>query len=506
MADPAELLSNLNVLVFQEPKLDYPSEPPYHPSTSYPEYAIHDIAKGNNGVYAAVRNTLILLGLDKGSLGTSKWNPLKDIIKPGETVVIKPNFVLSFHANGGELFSIITHPSVIRPLVDYAYIALQGKGRILIADAPQMDCNFDELLEKTQLKSILELYKRALGFNIEIYDLRNFWLDNKGDYTASYSGNRHKLNGDPTGSVLVNLGGNSLFYGLDNHNLYGADFNRNETQRHHYGSIQEYLVSKTILSADVVITVPKLKVHKKIGVTLNLKGMVGINTNKNYLVHYKLGSPSKGGDQFPDGVLSPKAKTAVKLQRLGFDVFLSKHNRIADFLYNLSVKIGKYLLRPRKDSDRIIVDCGDWYGNDSTWRMVADLLRIFIYADKGGILQDKPARRTFCLVDGVIGGEGEGPLTPDSRNCGLIVAGFNPCAVDLVCTRLMGFDYKKMNLFTHVLSNPDQFKVDLSKIVINSNGAFTNLFDPSNKNKYFNFVPPIGWKGNIEIEETERKS
>lgn len=503
MKTPEEIISNLNVSIYHEHGMRYPDEPPYNSHISYPEYFFNGTSERENGVYDAVRNVLFLLSLDKDNFDTSQWNPFKEIIKPHDTVVIKPNFVLSNHDEGGDLFSIITHPSVIRAVVDYVYIALTGEGRIIIADAPQMDCNFKELLEKTKLESIKELYEKELGFNIEIYDLRDFWLDKKESPKAAYSTNRHKLPGDPLGGVLVNLGKDSLFYGVNNYeHFYGADYNREETIRHHHGEVQEYLVSKTILSADVVISVPKLKVHKKVGVTLNIKGLVGTTVNKNYLVHYTLGTPSEGGDQFPDGVLNAKEATAVKLQRWAYDMFLSKKNPMSNLLYDVSATLGRLILKPfgfKLNREKSILDAGNWHGNDSTWRMAVDLSKIFIYADKEGSLQDAPVRRMFSIVDGVIGGEGDGPLTPDSKRCGLIIAGFNPCAVDLVCTRLMGFDYKKIEMLKYALDYPELFKVGLPEIKIFSNRDFGNLFDEENKNMYFDFEPHPGWKGFIEI-------
>ncbi len=502
MKGAMEILGNLNVSIYHDPKLDYPIEAPYSPHVEYPEYPFHDINHRDNLVYEGVRNVLILLDLDKESFGTACWNPLKELVKPGNTVVIKPNFVLDNHDEGGDLFSIITHPSVIRAVTDYVYIALAGKGKIIIADAPQMDCNFTELLEKTHLESIKELYKREVGFEIEIYDLRNFWLDRKeGTYSSK---NRYKLSGDPLGGVLVNLGKNSLFYGIDNfRNFYGADFNRDETILHHCGDVQEYLISKTILSADVIISIPKLKVHKKVGVTLNIKGLVGTVVNKNCLVHYTLGTPSMGGDQFPDDILNAKEAATVKLQRWVYDKFLAKKNPTLDTIYHIAQNFGKFFLKPLGfglNENKAIFDAGNWYGNNSAWRMAVDLLRIFIYAGKEGNLQNKPVRRMFSVVDGVIGGEGNGPLTPDSKRCGLIVAGFNLWAVDLVCTRLMGFDYKKIKMLTSPLTHPELSKACLSGIKINSNKNFTDLLDIENKNKYFSFTPHPGWKGHIEIE------
>lgn len=502
MKNIEEIISNLKVSIYHEPDIVYPEKPPYNPHTAYPEYFLNNVSIEANDVYNAVRNALFLLGLDKKNYNTPQWNPFKDIIKHGNTVVVKPNFVLSKHDKEGDLFSIITHPSIIRAVVDYVYIALAGKGKIIIADAPQMDCDFKELLKITKLETIQELYKKELNFDIEIYDLRDFWLDNKGDPKNIYSINRHKLPGDPLGGVVVNLGKDSLFYEVEKYKkFYGADYNREETIKHHHNDIQEYLISKTILSADTIISIPKLKVHKKVGVTLNIKGLVGICTNKNYLVHYTLGTPSKGGDQFPDHILNFKETMIVKLQRRLYDSLLSKKNSKTDILYRLIINIGKYLkpLGFKKDKKKMILDCGNWYGNDSAWRMAIDLLKIFIYADKEGNLRNTPIRKMFSLVDGIIGGEREGPLTPDSKKCGVIVAGFNLCAVDLVCARIMGFDCNKIKMLNYILNQKGLFKVEVDKIKLSSNYNYKDFFNERNKNKYFNFEPPSGWKGFIEI-------
>ena len=44
-------------------------------------------------VYEAVRETYLRAGLDLERHGTPDWNPLGDLIAPGETVLLKPNLV-----------------------------------------------------------------------------------------------------------------------------------------------------------------------------------------------------------------------------------------------------------------------------------------------------------------------------------------------------------------------------------------------------------------------------
>jgi hypothetical protein len=89
-----------------------------------------------------------------------------------------------------------------------------------------------------------------------------------------------------------------------------------------------------------------------------------------------------------------------------------------------------------------------WPGNDTLWRTLLDLNRIVMYADKDGILRDTPQRAQFHLIDGIIGGEGDGPLSPDAVHSQVLVAGKNPASVDAVGAGLMGFDAAKIPLIS----------------------------------------------------------
>ena len=490
----------MRVGIYHDPEVAYPMEAPYSPGERYLEYILDNISARENSAYRLVRNALAELGLDRENFGNSRWNPFKDIVSTGDTVVIKPNFVLSDHYEGGELFSIITHPSVIRAVVDYVYLALDGKGRIIVADTPQMDCNFNELLERTKLESIRDLYKRERGFDLEIYDLRYFWLDAKKGWDSR---NRHKLPGDPQGDVVVDLGKESLFYGVANYDqFYGADFNRDETIKLHHGEVQRYVMSKTILSADVVISVPKLKTHKKVGVTLNVKGLVGTVVNKNSLVHYTLGLPSEGGDQFPDELLTSREKSIVRLQRWAYDKLLSRKNVVSDAFYRAGAATARFFLKPLGfivDRNKQILDAGNWYGNDSAWRMAVDLYRILLYADNGGQLCREPVRKMFSVVDGIIGGEYNGPLTPWAKHSGTVIVGSNLGAVDVSSARLMGFDLSKIKMLKYLMDNPDVFGFDLREIEVLGNMECTNMLSPSDRNRYLEFEPHPGWKGQVEF-------
>ena len=502
MKEAEKLFTDLNVAICEDEYCNYPDEYPYHPDTNFLEYRFKNHLSSKNSVYKLVRDSLCKLGLDFKNIGNENWNPFKNIIKPGNTVLLKPNFVISEHPEGKNLYSIITHPAVLRAVVDYAYIALNGNGKIIIADAPQMDCNFNQLLEITKLESIKKFYKEYLNFDIEIYDLRKYWINRNEIEGEIKSNDRKTLPGDPLGGVKINLGKKSLLYEKSNENYYGADYNREECKKHHHGTTQEYYVSKTILSADAVISVPKLKTHKKVGVTLNAKGLVGININKNYLVHFTVGSPKEGGDEYFENIYNRKQEKKIKLKRWAIDKFLSKKNVFGDFLFDLLKKMGKIFLSPLGYSTKKTknISGGNWYGNDSAWRMTIDLLRLFIYVNMDGKLMDTPQRKLFSIVDGIIGGEGDGPLSPESKPCGIIISGFNFCAVDIVCTRIMGFDIDKIKKIKYMLENKNLFHTKLDDIKINSNKNYDNLFDKDTNNKYYNFKPHRNWLNHIEID------
>jgi hypothetical protein len=353
-----------------------------------------------------------------------------------------------------------------------------------------------------RLDAIQEFYAARFGFKVEAWDLRNFAvIDHR---QPALTANRKQLPGDPAGSVIIDLGKKSHFHGLPNENYYGADYNRQETKAHHCGDTQEYCVSKTMLSADVFLSVPKMKTHKKVGVTLNLKGLVGMNTNKNYLIHYRLGTPKEGGDQLPD-TQTGSDRALVKFQRWTYDKLLARQSKSADAVYQAARKVYRATLKPmlKISQDTLIVDGGNWHGNDSAWRMTADLAKILFFADASGKLHPTPQRKLFCVVDGIVGGDRAGPLAPDAKRCGCLVAGHHPMAVDLVTTRLMGFDPRKMRQFDLIFDPAWNFGLDsFSDIEVLCGDRTTpgnELFALENREPYFGFAPHPGWKGHVEV-------
>jgi uncharacterized protein (DUF362 family) len=507
----------IDVVIAEDANCVYPNIPPFNPNSDYPEYPFKGNGQidQNNAVYELARILFKHSKYDETNFGKPNWNPLHKFISPGDKVVIKPNFVLDYHADEKSIFSIITHPSLIRCLIDYCYIALDGEGEIIIADSPQMNCNFKNLISITSLESIKTLYKEILSFDIQIIDLRPFYWENRKSSDPVFQ------KGDPLGYVTVDLHKDSSFSKLNNQDkFYSIDRNRHMIANYHNNESHKYPVSMTILDADCIILMPKLKVHRKVGVTLNLKNLVGIVGDKRSLPHFRLGSPPDGGDSFPN-VLNFQARFLLKIHNAYNDYLTNKNdaNILIRYLWELyrmlptpsflmkipfinSLLISTY---GNKDDKYSSFEGGSWYGNDTAWRMVNDLNKIFYYSDKKGNMRSQPQRNVFSMIDGIMGGETDGPLVPEPKHCGILIAGDNPLAVDIVAIRLMGYDYRKLPLYSSFLKLKKWGILSTSEIlditVESNNSLYSNVINNSTS-KYLNFNPHIGWKNKIEFDIT----
>jgi uncharacterized protein (DUF362 family) len=436
-------------------------------------------------------------------------NLFRGQVQPGNRVVVKPNWVLHFHPYGLDPFSVITHSSVLRAVVDLIYEALGGDGEIVIADAPQFNCDFAKLLAVTQVEQIAHHYRSRHGFEVAIRDLRQIACLAP-DLTFIRAEDRVELPGDPDGYAVVDLGEQSAFRDMPSpERIYGADYDRRETVRHHNAERHEYLVAKTILDSDVVVHVPKLKVHKKVGVTINAKGMVGINGNKNWLAHYRVGSPTSGGDEFPAS--EPFGGHArAHVMRWAIDHLLVPQSRSGEYAFraargafSLLRPAGMAVARrfPRLGPGDLMLHGGNWYGNDTAWRMTVDLARTVLYSDGEGRLQEQPQRRFVSVVDGIVAGEREGPLSPTPKPCGVLLGGTGLLAVDVVAARLMGFDPRKLR-YQHWLmrESPQGMGVrEPAEVEVRSNVPEWErlMTDPDVPD--LDFEPHPGWAGHIEI-------
>lgn len=479
----------------------YSEDAPFNPSEDYPEYPFGEaVSSAPNPAYEAVRKLFVELEYDRENYGTKDWNPLKNLISPGMTVVLKPNFVRSWHSERKNPYALITHPSVLRVIADFCLIALKGDGKIIIADAPQYDGNWTELLELTKLDDVADFFRANSEIEFEIRDLRLYWSRKR-----HFPSMVEPLEGDSQGTLKVNLGSESHLSSHTNpEKLYGAVYHRQETVENHTREKQIYEVSRTVMEADVVISIPKLKTHKKVGVTMNVKGLVGISTNKNLIVHYTLGLPGEGGDQFPPNHFTPLEERLIRTERWMYDTFLAKQSVPLEYVHRSIYWLHGKFIKPfgiGVDKKKRLLDVGNWYGNDSAWRMAADLLKLFLFSDKNGNLQKTQQRRAFSVIDGIVGGENKGPLEPDPIESKVLLASENLLAADIVGARLMGFDPLKIKMFTSLMNeqNWDYGVKDLSDIKIKTSVEEWKNCLTDKENKLLNYKPYPGWVGHIEI-------
>lgn len=371
-------------------------------------------------------------------LGYPEERPLQKIVKPGDKVFIKPNWVASrWRAScphKDTLYCVITHPSVIEAVADFVAEALQGKGQIIIGDNPSIDADFSELLKFTEIEKL----KNKYDVPVSILDLRPLVCDDLKNYGKKYLMVRQE--GDPYGKIEINLGKDSLLYGLDSSRFRGVFDERDETMLSHTGENQIYTYAKSIYDADVYISIPKLKTHQKVGATLNLKGLVGTISDKNQLVHWQIGYPEIQGDEYP-------SKEA----------------------YEEGIKA---LVKHR----------GAWPGNDTIWRMVADLYQ--------GM--KRKSRKYFTVIDGIVGGEGQGPFCPTSKNSNTLISGEDLFAADCVAVRYMGLDPNKIRYLQYFLEKKYD-GISLNEITVIENGQIVKDFFSAPTN-YLDFYVVDLWQ------------
>jgi len=445
-----------------------------------------------SAAYSALAECLQLAGLDSAAAGTAAWNPLRGLVRPGQTVLLKPNLVKESHPReaGGWCY-MTTSGDLIRAVADRVFAALEGRGSIIIADAPQTDSSFDTICRLLGLQDLERAYaSRDLRFGL--IDLRcEEWTAREGVIVS-----RRKLAGDPNGYIRFDLGSSSEFHDHPGAGFYyGADYDSVELNSHHSGGRHEYLISGTAIRADVVISLPKLKTHKKAGITGALKNLVGINGDKNWLPHHTEGPR---GDEHPD--------PSAVMRRFERDMVARVRGlslRIPGIGPQIH-RLARYAGRQIFGDTEAVIRSGNWYGNDTVWRMCLDLNKILAYGNPEGRFRlPLPTNRKphLVIVDGIVAGQGSGPLNPDPVEAGLVMFGTNPASVDAACAVLMGFDPDRIpivrNAFrARALALAEWHWRDVR--AVSNRPEWNRPLGEIDPDSTFHFEPHFGWKGHIE--------
>jgi uncharacterized protein (DUF362 family) len=415
-------------------------------------------------------------------------------ILPGNKIIFKPNWIRESHLiRPNEWEQVITHPTIITAVLKKVLGKLEGLGEISIVDGPETASSFEKILSHYPISLWKKMADEA-GITLSIIDLReDEWISDANVVIV-----RNKLPGDPHGSTEINLlNSESEFFSHSPKNGYfGADSDILETNLAHDGSNNLYRVSRTVLEADVFINIPKLKTHKKAGITCNLKNLVGINTYKNFLPHSMIGTIADGGDQFP----RRNSKSIIESSLMPWvHQYILVNPRLSRWFSPL-MGLGNRIFGNNAKTIR----GGSWYGNDTIWRTIVDLNKILLYANPDGTMRKDEwhyAKKYITVVDGILAGEGNGPKSPDPVKLGYLFCGTNPVATDAVCANFMGFDPLKI---------PGISKAFLVKKYSLTNFIYSQIVAKiGNKNFKLGTIPPKyikifhphnGWVGHIEIQ------
>lgn len=462
----------------------------YGPEENYPEYPFAlGYFSPPNDVYRMVRNILLRIGDDQNNYGKQHWNPLKNTIHAGDTVLIKPNWVN--HQNPEEtdvkmgMECLITHPAVVRVIFDYVYLALQGRGKIIIADAPVQSCNFEKMIKNGGYEKLFAFLKSLStdSLSIIVADLRDICMEIENRRKV-----QNKVLKKQFGSTVVDLGKDSRFYKCKSKGLRVTDYDGRETESHHRKKKNEYCISDALLEADVVISLIKPKSHRIAGYTGALKNFIGISAQKEYLPHHRKGCKAKGGDEYTSGhgMIKWLNSTGNDIKNWGLKAQKIWLSELAD---NFCRFLGVYL--DKKEPNR--KKYGMWYGNDTIWRTILDINYIVNYCDKKGEICKNKQRKILYFGDMIVCGEGEGPLHPSYKKIGGIMFSDNPVAFDLCIVKMMGFDYTQIPTLINALKEKKLIREASEKIELDSNhsdfrGKLVFL------TKTFQFVPTTGWR------------
>lgn len=417
-----------------------------------------------NGWYGRETLDRLIREAVAGALGGPSFG-----IAPGDRVLVKPNWVYHANRSGGGMDCMVTHPEFV--LSALGLVLEGGPGSVVVGDAPVQGCRWDSLVTPGLIGRIMET---AGDRSVEVADFRRTVMRGAGLGSGLDSDARPEDR-----FVLFDLGRDSLLEpvseprGRFRVTMYDPDL----ISLRHLPGRHQYLIAREALEADLILSLPKLKTHRKAGITGALKNLVGLNGNKEFLPHHRKGGSRSGGDCYPGRSV---------LKSLAEDLLDSSNRRIGRPSFSpliLGVRAALELQRLLHGEAEID---GGWSGNDTVWRTVLDIDRIAIYGRTDGTMADVPQRRVVSLTDALVCGQGDGPMMPDPLPLGFVTCSDSPVDADMLHCRLMGFD---PTLIPMVREAGSAFRWPL----LNAGGSAIPL-DANLDAISARAVPPCGWR------------
>lgn len=364
----------------------------------------------------------VLARLIRGAVREGAGEPVLPI-PPGSTVLVKPNWVYHRNNGGGGTECLYTSPAFVLAALE---MVLECRpARVVIGDAPIQGCRWDEIVTP-------ELQRRISGLGaepgIEVVDFRRTIMRG-----SDLSGGCDLEVRPGDRFALFDLGCDSLLEPVSTPSggfrvtMYDPDL----VSARHLPGRHQYLIAREALEADVILNLPKLKTHRKAGMTGALKNLVGLNGNKEFLPHHRKGGSAAGGDCYPGrSVLKSFAEDMLdeSNRRIGRPSF-------PRWLFGARIALElRSLFAGEAEID------GGWSGNDTVWRTVLDINRIALYGKADGTMAGTPQRRIINLSDALVCGQGDGPLMPEPFPLGFVTYSDSSVDADRLHCALLGFD------------------------------------------------------------------
>ncbi len=406
-----------------------------------------------------------------------------NVIPDGARVLIKPNWVMHRTGGSGGIEPLLTHASIIRAVAEAALRT--GASSVIVGDAPLQSCDFDALIDACELRD----WAAALAASEPRFGGLHDFRRTKSCYRNGVLVQQEDQN-PAENFVLFDLEEKSLLEPITrpDHSFRVTKYDPRLMAKTHRPGRHNFLVARAVMEADVVINLPKLKTHRKAGITCALKNLIGINGNKEYLPHHRIGGSETGGDCYPGHSRIKRTLEFVHDQKNQTRSSSSKR------VWTMITRALHLILR--QQGDQLGVD-GAWSGNDTIWRTCLDLNRILLHGTVDAEVRAERQRRVIHLVDAVVAGQGDGPLSPDPLPLGLLLGADNPASADFVGARLLGYDWRRIPIVKHAFEEFQWPLTDFSPSEVQltgdlGSGAANELIDPLAQRAETDY--PVGWR------------
>jgi uncharacterized protein (DUF362 family) len=344
-------------------------------------------------------------------------------------LLLKPNWVKHNHYPD-DPWCLRTHDAFLLAVLEY--LLRLKPASVLIGDAPIQGCRWEDMVSHGLIKSI-EALSHKYQVPVQVKDFRR---------TVFQPGsNKREQEVNPIADYLLfDVGSRSYFESVmrEGKNLFRvSQYDPDRLRESHRPGVHRYCITKALFDAEVVVSLPKVKTHQKSGITAALKNIVGLNGDKDFLPHHRRGGSDAGGDSYRGRNLlrhwSELALDQANRRRTAKGYVFWR--RAASLLWKISLP-DKRFHQPN----------GAWFGNDTTWRMVMDLNLIVHFGRADGTLADRPQRLLYHFCDGIVAGEGDGPLHPEPLPLGVVLLSDSAALLDHCAAVLMGMQPSRIPL------------------------------------------------------------